>query len=91
MVVLGEGDDIALGGDFEAAAARHLHTRALELTHVGALVVKDGDVELVAVRVPDQDVPVVRDVDAVGEASDLLVPDATTEHAVFANHHHAVT
>ncbi len=31
VVVLGQGDDVALGGDLQAAAARYLHVRASEL------------------------------------------------------------
>lgn len=90
MVVLGQGDDVALGGDLEAAAPGHLDVRALELGHQAAVAVEDGHVELVAVRVAHQDVAGVGDVDAVGEAGDAVVPDPAQQVPVLADDHHVV-
>ena len=49
-----------------------------------------GYVELVSVRVPDEDVALVRDVDAVGEGRDGLAADAAKELAFLTHHHDAV-
>lgn len=46
--------------------------------------------EAVAVRVADQNVAGVRDVDAVREARDLLVADAMQERAVLVENGHIV-
>lgn len=77
VVVLGQGDDVALRGDLEAAAPAHLHVGTLKLADHGAITLKHGNVEAVAVAVPDQHVPGIADVYAVGEVGDILAANAT--------------
>ena len=46
VVVLGQGDDVALLGQLEAAAPGHLYPGTVELRERLAILVEDGDVEL---------------------------------------------
>lgn len=57
VIVLGEGDHIALAGDLQAAAARHLDVRTFELGQQAAVVSEHGHVEPVSMRVSYEDVP----------------------------------
>ena len=77
MIILGQGDDVTLGGDLEPAAPADFDVRAFELGEQGAVALEDGHVEAVAVRVADQDVPRVRNVDPVGKIGDVLAADTT--------------
>ena len=90
MVVFGQGDDVPVGGDLEAAAPRDLDVRTVELGDVLPEAVVDGHVELVAVGVADEDVALVGDVDAVGEAGNLLVPNAANKTTLFIDDNNAV-
>ncbi len=91
MVVLRQRHDVALRGDLEAAAAAHLHVGTLELADERAVALEHGHVKAVAVRVPDQNVARVADVDAVREVGDVLTTDATQELPLLAEHDHTVT
>ena len=77
MIILSQRDDVALGSDFKAATAADFDVRAFELGEQGAVALEDGHVEAVAVRVADQDVPRVRNVDPVGKIGDVLAADTT--------------
>lgn len=90
MVVFGESDHIALAGDLKATATRDLDIRALELGDEVAFGREYGHVEAVAVRVADEHVALVRDVDAVREVGDVLAADSAHEAAVFVEHDDAV-
>lgn len=85
MIILGEGNHISLGRDLESATARDFDAGTLELADVVALVVEHGDVELIAVRVSDQDVSRVGDVDPVRKTGDSLVTDPTAKLTILAN------
>ncbi len=90
IVVLGQGDDVPFGGDFEAAAPGHLDLRALILRDQLTPAIVDRDMELVAMRVADEDVARVRDVDAVGEGGDWLAPDLAHEPPLFIDYNDTV-
>lgn len=75
VVVLGHGDDVTLRGDLEATATGDLDVRTDEVRQKLSAAIKDGNVELVPVRVADQDVAVVRHVNAVREEGDVLSRD----------------
>jgi len=100
MVVFGQRDDVSFGGDFEAAATRDFDVRTLELRgrdgvgggggDPGRGLVVDGDVELVAVRVSDEDVASVGDVNAVGEAGDVIGADLAQQLAVLVDNYNVV-
>ena len=83
MVVFGQSHDVPLRGDLESAAAGDLDVRALELWDERPLAVEHGHVELVAVRVPNEHVALVADVDAVGKAGDGLGADPAQEVTVL--------
>jgi len=77
VVILGEGDDKATVGELEAATARHLNRWTDEVCGKGAVSAENGDVELVAVGVSDEDVAIRRNINSVWEvgvigASDFL-------------------
>ena len=76
MIILGQSDDVTLGGDFEAAAAADFDVGTLELGQQGAVALKHGHVEPVAVRIADEHVTRVRNVDAVREVGDVFASDA---------------
>ena len=76
MIILGQSDDVTLGGDFEAAAAADFDVGTLELGQQGAVALKHGHVEPVAVRIADEHVTRVRNVDAVWEVGDVFASDA---------------
>ena len=91
VVVLGERDNVALGGDLEPAAATHLHVGTLKLTDERAVPLEYGHVKTVAVGVTDQHVASIADVDAVGEVGDVLAANAAHEHSLLVEHNYAVT
>ena len=90
VVVLGQCDEIAFGGDFQPTAAAHLDVGALELADERAVALEDAHVEAVAVTVANQHVARVADVDSVREVGDVLAAHATQELAVFVEYNHAV-
>lgn len=90
LVVLGEGDDVALGGDFETTAPTHLHIRTLKLANQRAIALEDGHMEAVSVAVADEDVTSVADVNAIGVVGDTFAADAVQEVTLFIEHHHTV-
>lgn len=90
VVVLGQGHDVALRGDLEAAAAGHLDVRAFKLREERARAGKDGHVEAVPVRVRHEHVPRVRQVHAVGEVGDRLAADPAHVLPFLVEHHHAM-
>ena len=77
MIILSQRDDVALGSDFKAATAADFDVRAFKLGEQGAVALEDGNMEAVAVRVANQDVPCVRNVDSVGKIGDVLAADTT--------------
>ena len=97
MVVLGQSDNVTLGSDLEAAATGHFDVRTFELRgrwnqgllattghgHGGSGVVVDGHVELVSVRVANQDVASVGDVNTVGKAGHVIAADFAQKLSVF--------
>ena len=91
MIVFCQGHDVPLGGYLEAAAPGHLDLRALELGHEIAPAIVDGHVKLIAVRVADQDVSFVRDVDAVGERRHGLGSNLPDVPALLVKNDHAVS
>lgn len=91
VIVLRQGDHVAFGGDLESAAARHLDVRAFELGDERSGPGEYGHVETVAVRVADEHVPGIRDVDPVREVGYGLASDAAHVLAFFVEHHYAVT
>ena len=90
VVVLGEGDHVAVAGDLEAAASAHLHRRTLELADHVAGAREHGHVEAVAVAVADQHVALVAHVDAVRKVGHVLAADLAQKRALLAEHAHAV-
>lgn len=90
MVVLGQGDHVALAGDLQAAAARHLHVGAFELADERPVALEHRHVEAVAMGIADEDVAGVADVDSVGEIGDSLAADSAQKRPVVAEHHDAV-
>lgn len=45
MIVLGQGDHITLGGDFEAAASTHFAVRTFKLAHGLPVAIEHNDME----------------------------------------------
>lgn len=72
------------------ATKTYLNIWALELWLQDAFTRKAGHMETVAVRVPDQNVTSIRNVDAIRETGYLLVPDAVLECAVLLKYCHTV-
>ena len=90
VVVLGQGDDVALQGDLEPAAATHLDVGTLELSHQGPVSLEDGHVEAVAMTVTHQDVTSVADVNAVRIVGDVLTAYTPHEHTFLVEDNHTV-
>ena len=76
MIILGQGDDVTLGGDLQAAATADLDIWTFEFGEQRAVALEDGDVEPIAVRIADQNVAGVRNVDPVREVGDILAANA---------------
>ena len=76
MIILGQSDDVTLGGDFEAAAAADFDVGTLELGEERAVALEYGHVEPIAVRVAHEHVTRVRDVDPVRKVGHVFTPDA---------------
>lgn len=68
----------------------YLNIRALELGDQDAVAREHGDVELVAVWVPNEHIAGIRHVDAVGEVGHVLAADAAQEATLVVEHYHAV-
>lgn len=68
----------------------HLHVGTFKLRLQFAGPREAGHVEAIAVRIANQNVAGVRDVDAVREARDFLVADAMLEHTALVEHDHVV-
>ena len=86
MVVFGQSHDVPFGGDLESATARDFDVGTLELRGVVGVLVVDADVELVPVRVSDQNVTGVGNVDAVGKAGHVVVANFAQQLALLAHH-----
>lgn len=68
----------------------YLNIRTLELGLQNAVARKARHMEAIAVRVANQNVAGIRNVDAVWEAGYLLVTDAMQERTVLAKYGHIV-
>lgn len=69
----------------------YLDVGALELSDEHAIPREDCNVELVPVRVSDEHVPSVRNIDPIGEVGDVLASDASQETPLVVEHNNAVT
>ena len=91
MIILCKSNHISFRGDLESTAARHLDTRTLELTHIFSFVIIHSNVELISMRVPDQDISSIRDVNSIREAGDLLATNPPKELTILANDNYTMT
>jgi len=91
LIVLGQRNDVALGGHAQTTAATHLHVRTLELRSHGAVALQHNDVEPIAVAVADQNVARVARVDPVRIRCQRLVAEPTHEFPILRKHGDAVT
>lgn len=91
VVILGKGNDVALRGDLESAAAADLDIGALELANQGAVSLEHGNMEPISMAVTHQHVSSITDVDAIGVVGDVLTTNTAQELALFTEDHNAVT
>lgn len=91
MIVLGQGDDVSVSSDFQTATARHLDTGTGELGHKMTLIVENGHVELISVRVAHQNVALVGNVDSVGKWGQTDIADGAQKMTIAIQDHHLVT
>jgi len=90
VVVLGKGDHITLAGDLQTATAGDLDMGALELCKKIAIVGEDCHVEPVSMRVTNENISRIRDVDPIGEVGDALTPDPSHEDPFLCEHDNIV-
>lgn len=68
----------------------NLYVRTLKLWYKRSVTWEDGDVEPIAVRVADQDVAGVRNIDAIRKIGEILAAYATQKVTLLAEYHHVV-
>ena len=86
MIILGQSDDVALRGDFEATASGHLHVRTLELAEHISFSREHGHMKAIAVTVAHKHISRIAHVYAIREVGDILAADAPQKRAFFVKH-----
>ena len=76
MIILSQSDHVTLRGDLKAAAAADFDVGTFEFGQQRAISLEHGHVEAVAVRVADEHVAGVGNIDTVGKVGDVLASDA---------------
>lgn len=79
VVVFGQSDDVSIRSNLKSAATGYLDVGTADLGEKPSLSGKDGHVKLVSVRIPNEDVPLARDVDSVRKVSDALISDSANK------------
>ncbi len=91
MVVFGQSNDPTARSDFESAATRHFNFGRGKLRQQRHVRPENGHVELISMRVADEDIAGVRNFDAVRVRRHRLVANRLEDVAAIVDHDHAVS
>jgi hypothetical protein len=91
VVVLGQCHDVTLGGDLQTAAPRHLNVGTFKLRNETSITRKNCHMETIAMRVPDENIASVRNVDTVRKVGYTFATNSSQEMTFVAKNHHIVT